>query len=319
MLGKRGNNGYTKNEILEICKKQNVELLDTERNSKGVISLHILIDGKYTAIVPAWRLSKGITPTLFNSKRNSYTIENVKVWLQENRHGYKLLSTEIEGKTDYIEFICNKGHRGKIKWGSMYYKNAYCNVCKHEKTAARCRLQYEDVKEYIEDKGYSLLSEEYLNDTIDLKLRCPEGHIFYMDYNHFKRGHRCTVCKGSSGELDIQNFLKSNNITYEREYMFSNLRGVGNNPLRFDFIIPNNNVAIEFNGSQHYYVKNFGGESMEDATKKFNILKEHDARKIKYCKENNIKLLVIPFTKQKDINNILNQALLKNNSAFFVA
>ena len=55
-------------------------------------------------------------------------------------------------------------------------------------------LTYEEVKEYIENCGYKLLSKEYINNHTKLKLKCPKGHIFELRFNDFKNGQRCRQC-----------------------------------------------------------------------------------------------------------------------------
>ena len=63
-----------------------------------------------------------------------------------------------------------------------------------------------------------------------------------------------------------------------------------------DFFLPKHNIAIEFNGAQHYKpIKLFGGEE------KFIQQQERDMTLRLYCEQNKIKLIEIPYW---DINNI---------------
>jgi predicted nucleic acid-binding Zn ribbon protein len=57
------------------------------------------------------------------------------------------------------------------------------------------RLKYNDVKEFIENKGYTLLSKSYtLKDK--LTVRCPMGHEYNVAFGNFRTGKRCPVCNG---------------------------------------------------------------------------------------------------------------------------
>ena len=98
-------------------------------------------------------------------------------------------------------------------------------------------------------------------------------------------------CLKSANEEKIQKILNEMNLSFKREYSFSDLCGIGNKPLRFDFAVFENDkikFLIEFQGDQHFYpVKAFGGIDS------YNIRKEHDKRKLEYCKDNNIKLLIL--------------------------
>jgi very-short-patch-repair endonuclease len=70
--------------------------------------------------------------------------------------------------------------------------------------------------------------------------------------------------------------------------------------LKFDFYLPEQSICIEYDGLQHFKpIDYFGG------VKSFNELKQRDSIKDKYCLENNIKLIRIPFDKYYFIDDIL--------------
>lgn len=107
--------------------------------------------------------------------------------------------------------------------------------------------------------------------------------------------HSCG-CINSTAELKIQVALKELNIKYITQKSFDDLRGVGQRKLKFDFYLPDYNAIIECQGEQHYKpITFFGGDDS------FKIIQEHDKRKKEYCKNNNLKLIEIPY---KDFQNI---------------
>lgn len=58
------------------------------------------------------------------------------------------------------------------------------------------KLTIEQVKEYIENQGYMLLTDKYEGNRVKMPLECPRGHKFDMLYSNFKdRGARCPKCK----------------------------------------------------------------------------------------------------------------------------
>lgn len=70
--------------------------------------------------------------------------------------------------------------------------------------------------------------------------------------------------------------------------------------LTFDFYLPEHNICIEYDGEQHFKpIKIFGGNLY------FKQIKYHDKIKTQYCKTNNIELIRIPYTKFKNIKQIL--------------
>ena len=75
--------------------------------------------------------------------------------------------------------------------------------------------------------------------------------------------------------------------------------------LSYDFYLPQYNLLIEYQGEQHEkFVERFH-KSEED----FIIQKEHDRRKKKYTKDNNIKLLEIWYYDYENIEEILDKYL----------
>jgi hypothetical protein len=58
-------------------------------------------------------------------------------------------------------------------------------------------LTFEYVKKFIEEnEGYKLLSKQYIGCYHNLKIMCPNKHIFEMKWYKFQTGHRCPVCNG---------------------------------------------------------------------------------------------------------------------------
>lgn len=99
----------------------------------------------------------------------------------------------------------------------------------------------------------------------------------------------------STYESKIASLLSSHFVPFQREYTFSNLRGVNGAPYRFDFAVfsPFGDIAylIECQGEQHYGpVAKYGG------IKGYSETHYRDLRKIRYCYEHYIPLILIPYT-----------------------
>ena len=71
---------------------------------------------------------------------------------------------------------------------------------------------------------------------------------------------------------------------------------------RFDFYLPDYNLAIEYQGEQHYRDNGFFKDKLE-------VIQRRDEIKRKYCQENNIKLLEISYKDFKNINQIITSRL----------
>lgn len=124
---------------------------------------------------------------------------------------------------------------------------------------------------------------------------CDCGNITYAQHQYLEFGDVVSCgCLRSKGEFQIEQLLKENNIKFQREFSFNDLKDL--NLLRFDFAIfdYNNNLycLIEFQGEQHYNTSN--GYYNETIIK-------HDKMKVDYCKKNNIKLNIIKYKRNHNL------------------
>lgn len=125
--------------------------------------------------------------------------------------------------------------------------------------------------------------------------RCACGNecdVLLENLTSPKRFPSCGCQTSSRGELKIEQLLNDNNIIYEKEKSFDScINPETNRPLRFDFFV-NNSYLIEFDGEQHFKDRWF--EDLEEIQYRDNI-------KTQWCKDNNIPLIRIPYTKYKDL------------------
>lgn len=128
--------------------------------------------------------------------------------------------------------------------------------------------------------------------------QCDCGNIVSVRGTNLNSGdtQSCGCMKMSHGELKIQQILKEYNIPFIREKSFDScINPKTNKKLRFDFFV-DNKYLIEYDGIQHSVdtpMKNWG-ESIDDVQYRDNI-------KTQWCKDNNIPLIRIPYTKYKDL------------------
>ena len=108
------------------------------------------------------------------------------------------------------------------------------------------------------------------------------------------RGANCPFLITYRGENYIKQYLQKNNISFNTQKKFSDLFGIGDSQLSYDFSISDEKhkyILIEYNGIQHYEANDyFGGEEQ------FKKQKEHDKRKRDYAKKHGYKLITIKYT-----------------------
>ncbi len=146
--------------------------------------------------------------------------------------------------------------------------------------------------------------EYYINSDTKLKIICSEGHEFNIAPHKLYDGKWCLKCVQSiSEEFTRFIFEKIFNEKFEKIKFHYN-----GHCLELDGYNSDINIAFEYNGIQHYRKNEFirTDEQLE-------YQKYLDNLKIDYCKENNIKFVVIPFTvKHYDIYEFVKNELNLN-------
>lgn len=97
----------------------------------------------------------------------------------------------------------------------------------------------------------------------------------------------------SKGEAYIMSILNKENVPFEREKCFTDLRHK-RAFLRYDFYLPVQNVMIEYDGEFHY-------SQIRGGRNEFLHYKENDRIKNSYCLAHNIPLYRIPYWELKNI------------------
>lgn len=225
--------------------------------------------------------------------------------------GYRLITRKekIIRNTSQIKYFCPVHGIHEMRIANLINGKG-CPDCNSEKLRKDYRLSSDEVEKRIIKLGSKILNKnDYVNSqTKNLLIVCKEcGRIFITSFAHFVN-HNGQVCQGcsnleSKGERKIRHYLESHNIEFIQEKVFYDCRDI--RPLPFDFYLPNFNICIEFDGEQHY----------RDKANFINSLKYiqcHDNIKTKYCNDNGIYLLRIPYWHYDNIDEILNKNIISH-------
>lgn len=170
------------------------------------------------------------------------------------------------------------------------------------KCSNRVRRTHDDyVKEVFEINPDIEVVGTYVNVHTSILHKCKvDNYEWLVEPHNILAGKGCPKCCESKGEKEICTLLKNNNIKYISQYKFDDCKDIKSLP--FDFYLPDYNILIEYDGEQHYRpIEYFGGDEQ------FKKQQKHDEIKNEYCKNNNIKLLRIPYFKnvEEELNNFL--------------
>ena len=123
--------------------------------------------------------------------------------------------------------------------------------------------------------------------------QCDCGNICYVASIHLRKNETISCgCALSRGEAKIQKILTDSNIDFITQYIFKNcINPKTNFPLKFDFYLPDYNCCVEYDGEQHFKYTNKGWNTRQH----FEENQYRDNIKNQYCRDNNIKLIRIPY------------------------
>ena len=290
--------------IIRINKiNDNIEVLGKYVNNKTKIKVKCEIDNYEWETTPNALLSGQGCPKCYNNRRG----ENKKLTHKEFVNRMKEINDNIEVLGEYvssstkIKVRCKKdGYEWEMRPNDLL-SNHGCPKC-----YGNAKLTHEEFINELKEMNNNIeIIGEYINNRTKIKCKCKtDGYEWETTPNSLLSGTGCPKCNESKGEKRVAKFLDSRNINYIPQYKFDNCKS--KKELPFDFYIPSLNIAIEYDGEDHYIIfKRSKNESYEEAMNRFIERKIKDTIKTIYCKENNIKLIRIPYWDFDNIEEIL--------------
>ena len=127
------------------------------------------------------------------------------------------------------------------------------------------------------------------------------------------RPNGCPYCRRSKAEITTENYLSDNGYKFVSQFADHSLKLT--NVLKIDFMLHFKDfmLAIELNGKQHYVQAN-RSKDMELNIKNFTLYKLRDAKKVEWCAERGIPLLVISYLDFKRIAELIEAFILEHTS-----
>ena len=250
------------------------------------------------------------------------------VLLAFSKTNYELLSDQSDFKdmaTNSLKYICPK-HRNKgIQKISLCHLESGrgCYWCGREVTEAAHRNAFNPEKilsdkQLCKEKGFQYIESKTINGKASIGFIChdhTEVGIQYMTRGNMRRENivGCKYCldkkkyKFSKGEKKIREYLDNKKYLHIDQYVFDDCKD--KTYLPFDFYLPEKNLIIEYDGQHHFAPVTFNGITQEEAQNNHEATKYHDKIKDKYCADNGIQIIRIPYWDYKNIDTILNQKI----------
>jgi len=216
-------------------------------------------------------------------------IENGKK-VHGDKYDYSLV--EYNGVNQKVKIICPV--HGIFEQYPLNHSRWGCKKCVDDSKVKSIDKFIEDSKSIHGDK-YDYTLVEYKNNNTKVKIICKFHGIFEQIPRSHSKGRGCSLCNSPGNVSEPKLFLK-----VKRSFKNEDIITQGK-PLwltrnqRFDIYFPKYNIAIEYQGGQHFHsVKWFGGEDT------FKYTQELDERKRLLCLENKCELFYFTYN-PKDI------------------
>ena len=206
------------------------------------------------------------------------------------------INPNIEAIGLYVGSMTKILHRCKIDGCEWYaipnsiLQGCGCPECSIRKQIKRQTKTHDQYIQEVAKISFDIeVIGEYAGDGTPILHKCKiDGHEWMARPGNILQGQGCPKCNTSKGEKTIANWLNKNNISYEQQKIFDGCRN--KLPLPFDFYLTDYNIAIEYNGKQHYEpVDYFGGKEAFESVVMRDKIKEN------YCSDNNIHLIKIAY------------------------
>lgn len=240
-------------------------------------------------------------------KRTTSEFQNTLNELFDNQ--FEVLSEYINNETK-VKLLCKKCgnviYKRPAKMTSKTHEGCYiCSGKNHFKTKETLQIEV-DIKF---PNTYEIIGE-YIKARQPLTVkRIPCGHIYDISPDNLLRGKGCPKCTiRQSHYMDIvEAYFEKRNISYVKEKRFPDCIHI--RALPFDYYIEDKNICIEVDGEFHYQIGRYEHCSPHTT---FENVKKRDKIKTDYCKDNNIKLIRLPYFEEQNFEKILDKELYAN-------
>jgi len=299
---------FTHEDFLKKVQQYNpdIEILGVYENALQMIERKCKKCGKISTTQTFYLMHKKIKcMSCDNPSSSNGNLQKAEIIFEQNNPFLKILERTHNNKK--VKILCSKCGKTSEIWRSAFKKKM--KSCIHCKTAHNKSNHVEFIEKFNKLNSSIEILGKYQKANIKIEVRCKKcGHVWNVTPNSLLSNHGCpNECEAgetrSFTEKFIMSFFDNNKITYISQKVFDSCKYKA--VLPFDFYLPDYNLCIEYQGEHHYFpIEHFGGQKF------FEIQQIRDQIKHKYCENNNIKLLCIPYTDKNKIEKILEKELL---------
>lgn len=130
-------------------------------------------------------------------KYKRWSIEEIKSTVVVVAFGYECISDIYINSKSKLEFLCDKNHEFKMKWGNFYSTGQRCPLCLDRKNGRRSKWTIKKIRSTTEiiATNYKCISNKYKDISTKLDFICDKYHKFRTCWDSFHtKSSRCPIC-----------------------------------------------------------------------------------------------------------------------------
>ena len=187
-----------------------------------------------------------------------------------------------------------------------------CGKLKYSKSRTKSTDKFILQASRVHNNKYDYSETEYKGARNKVCIICPKHGKFYQNAGSHLSGYGCPKCR-LKHQLEL--FEKLQEIFPDEEILFEVGRSVITwiKRYRFDIYFSNLNIAIEYDGPQHFYPKSMYGL---DAESLYLDTVSRDNKKNELCKQNNCLLLRVPYDYTESYFNKIVDKIIKHKQSW---
>lgn len=239
-------------------------------------------------------------------KERTDLVEKYSYLIGEKINKWTILEITKQNKQAYATCRCECGTVKSVRVLNILYGYSKDCGCGRKAMLRETRTKNLVGKRFGKLVVVELLEESDKFNRRMYRCKCDCGNEIVTSSICLTTGHTNSCgCLVSYYNMYIKKFLDKNNIKNQPEFPIV----IDGARYKYDFYLPEYNLMIEYDGSQHFEPTRYHGKGSEQDLIDFKKRQQRDKIKDKYCEDNNIDLLRIPYWESQNIETIINNCL----------
>lgn len=232
----------------------------------------------------------------YNTTKDIVTKKNGILLEDESKFVNRVQKLKIKCDNNHIFYMSSK-HLVSDHW---------CPMCAYDPSK-----YFEKLCKYVKERNAKIVCNTvYKTITTNFLIKCHNNHEFKINLMRIEQNQWCPTCNLRLHEayckFTLENLTGKKFATHRPDWLKIKKSKKG---MEIDLYNEELNLAIEYNGKQHYeFVPHFHRNK-----EKFTSLVERDKLKKERIEEQNINYIVIPYTEKDNLHNFILQKLKELN------